>query len=147
EEVPGYVAEMDIVIAPYPRLPVFYFSPVKIFEYMAAGKAIVTSRLGQIAEYLEDGTDAILCEPDDLEGMTAAVARLASDDGLRNRLGRAAREKLLRHHTWDHKAAQWEAVLEKVVSRRKSGRFGAAASGKAEGRQVPTEANKASQHA
>ena len=147
EEVPGYVAEMDIVIAPYPRLPVFYFSPVKIFEYMAAGKAIVTSRLGQIAEYLEDGTDAILCEPDDLEGMTAAVARLASDDGLRNRLGRAAREKLLRHHTWDHKAAQWEAVLEKVVSRRKSGRFGAAASGKAKWRQVPTEANEASRHA
>ncbi len=121
-EVPGYVAEMDIVIAPYPRLPVFYFSPVKIFEYMAAGKAIVTTRIGQIAEYLEDGKDAILCEPDDLEAMTAAVARLASDSDLRRRLGQAARRKLLRHHTWDHKAAEWEAVLERAVRSRQGER-------------------------
>ncbi|NOZ56049.1 MAG: glycosyltransferase family 4 protein [Calditrichaeota bacterium] len=119
EEVPSYVTEMDIVIAPYPKLPVFYFSPVKIFEYMAAGKAIVTTRIGQIAEYLEDGVDAVLCEPDDLEAMTEAVARLASDDRLRRQLGEAARDKLLRQHTWDHKAAQWEEVLEKAVRTRK----------------------------
>ncbi len=46
--LPGLVARMDIATAPYPQLNDFYFSPLKLFEYMSAGRAIVASRIGQI---------------------------------------------------------------------------------------------------
>ena len=45
--VPGLLASMDVAVAPYPVLEHFYFSPLKLFEYMAAGRACIASRIGQ----------------------------------------------------------------------------------------------------
>ena len=65
-DVPGLLASMDVAVAPYPMLPDFYFSPLKVFEYMAAGLPVVASRIGQLATLIEDGVNGLLCTPDDV---------------------------------------------------------------------------------
>ncbi len=103
--VPSWLAAMDVVVAPYPVTSgldgPFYFSPLKLFEYMAAGRAIVASRVGQIAELLTHGETGWLHEPGDLEGAARGVLTLASDDALRQRLGSAGRRWVARHRSWD----------------------------------------------
>src|SRR5439155_1688964 len=58
--VPALVAEMDVALAPYPRLSAFYFSPLKVYEYMAAGVPIVASAIGQVTEILTHRRTALL---------------------------------------------------------------------------------------
>jgi glycosyltransferase involved in cell wall biosynthesis len=112
EQVPGYLAEMDILVAPYPPLDDFYFSPLKIYEYMAAGKPIIASRIGQIDDILSDGKNAILIEPGNLEQLNEAVLRLSNDPELRQQLGRAARSEAFDHHTWDHRMRLLRTIVE-----------------------------------
>lgn len=101
DAVPGLLASMDVAVAPYPELKNFYFSPLKLYEYMAAGRAIVASRIGQIPDVIEDGVTGLLVPPGDVAALAAALDRLRSDTGLRSRLGIAAKRKALCDHTWD----------------------------------------------
>lgn len=101
EEIPGWLASMDVAVAPYPELAHFYFSPLKVYEYMAAGLAVVASRVGQLAELIQDGVNGLLCRPGDSLALAAALAQLRVDPELRGRLGHAGRMTVLRHHTWD----------------------------------------------
>jgi glycosyltransferase involved in cell wall biosynthesis len=91
---------MDVAVAPYPPQAEFYFSPLKVYEYMAAGLPVVASRIGQIEEAIRDGVDGVLCPPGDPEAFAAALLRLADDPLLRARLGRAARESVVAERTW-----------------------------------------------
>lgn len=99
--VPGRLAMMDVAVAPYPDLKDFYFSPLKVYEYMAAGCAIVASAIGQITEVLRDGETGLLYPPGHVEALAEAIQRLHSDASLRRRLGQRAREAVRRLHTWD----------------------------------------------
>jgi glycosyltransferase involved in cell wall biosynthesis len=100
-EVPGYLADMDVAVAPYPALPSFYFSPLKVLEYMAAGLPVVASRLGQITKLISQEINGLLCPPGDSVALARALCRLREDPALRQRLGKAAREAVLTKHTWD----------------------------------------------
>lgn len=100
EEIPKYIASMDVVLAPYPKLDFFYYSPVKVYEYMCVGKPVVSTRIGQIAEVVEDKKDGFLTEPDDVEKITATIVELLQNPELRKEVGAAAREKILANHTW-----------------------------------------------
>lgn len=100
-QVPGLLASMDVGVAPYPNLAGFYFSPLKVYEYMAAGLPVVASRVGDLSELIQDRVDGFLVTPGDSAGLAAALDRLRSDRDLRTRMGSAARSKVLRSHTWD----------------------------------------------
>lgn len=100
EEVPALLASMDVGVAPYPDGP-HYFSPLKVFEYMAAGLPVVASRIGQAATLVRDGTTGILCPPGDAAALAAALDRLRREPEPRARLGAAGRAAVLREHTWD----------------------------------------------
>lgn len=91
EEVPQYLALMDAVVAPYPALEDFYFSPLKLYEYMASGRAIVASRIGQLAEVIADGRTGLFYEPGNQEALIACIRRLRGDENLRKELGQNAR--------------------------------------------------------
>ena len=106
--VPRFLRSMDVAVAPYPDLRPFYFSPLKVYEYMAAGRAVVASRVGQLAELVDDGVTGLLCAPGDPAALAEALWRLRNDVELRLRLGRAARASVLRRHTWD-------AVAERIL--------------------------------
>jgi glycosyltransferase involved in cell wall biosynthesis len=100
-EVPDWLAAMDVAVAPYPDLKDFYFSPLKVYEYMAAGLPIVASRIGQLARLLEHEISGLLCTPGDPIALAHAFERLGKDETLRCRLGRTAQERVRREHTWD----------------------------------------------
>lgn len=101
EDVPGLVASMDVGVAPYPQLENCYFSPLKAFEYMAAGLPVVASRIGQLDKLIAHDQSGILYPPEDTVALAEALIRLADDIPLRSRLGMAARAAILNGHTWD----------------------------------------------
>lgn len=100
-EVPHWLAQMDVAVAPYPNLSHFYFSPLKIFEYMAAGLSVVASRIGQISRLIENDVTGLLCPPGNAEALATALQRLQAEPHLRHRLGQAARITALNHYTWE----------------------------------------------
>jgi glycosyltransferase involved in cell wall biosynthesis len=107
EEVAALIGQFDVALAPYAHLDhAFYFSPLKIFEYMACGVPVVAAASGQIAEVVHDGETGLLYPPGDLEALTAACDRLLADSALRQRLGQAGAREIHSRYTWDHNAAR-----------------------------------------
>lgn len=108
DEVQGLLASMDAGLAPYPADTRFYFSPLKVFEYMAAGLPVIASRIGQLCTLIEDHQDGLLCPPGDPAAFADALGQLRRDPGLVARLGCAARRKVLDQYTW-------EAVARRIL--------------------------------
>jgi len=102
-DVQYYLAICDILMSPHnPQIDgrEFFGSPTKLFEYMAMGKAIVASRLGQIGEILKDGETAILVEPGNIDRLVDGILKLVKDSHLREKLGGKAREEVVENYTW-----------------------------------------------
>ena len=113
DAIPGLVAGFDIALQP--RV-VTYASPLKLFEYMAAGKAIVAPDQPNIRETLTDGATALLFDTQEPQAMWQAICRLAVDPALRARLGAAARAEITRRdYTWRGNA---ERICRWAASRR-----------------------------
>jgi glycosyltransferase involved in cell wall biosynthesis len=106
EEIPGWLASMHVAVAPYPALDNFYFSPLKLFEYLAAGLPTVASRIGQVMELLREGETGLLVTPGDATSLCSTLARLRADASLRAQLGANGRAYVERHHTWDAAVAR-----------------------------------------
>jgi glycosyltransferase involved in cell wall biosynthesis len=100
-EVPGLLASMDVAVAPYPALTDFYFSPLKVYEYMAAERPVIASRIGQLQKLIQPGFNGVLVTPGDAAELAEALEKLFRDPPIRSRLGREARRTVLRKHTWD----------------------------------------------
>ena len=100
EDMPAELAAMDVAVAPYPQLPDFYFSPLKIYEYLAAGLPVVASDIGPCAQILDDGGLGVLVTPGDPTELAAVLAGLRSDDRLRAELGQAGRQAAVARHDW-----------------------------------------------
>jgi glycosyltransferase involved in cell wall biosynthesis len=112
DAVPGYVAGFDVALQP---ASVPYASPLKVFEYMAAGRAIVAPDQPNLREVLEHGRTALLFDPERPGAMWEAVHALAADPALRARLGAAARaEVLARDLTWAGNARRVVAMFAAV---------------------------------
>ena len=95
-----HLAGSAIAVAPYPAANDSdqYFSPLKIFEYMAAGLPIVASQVGQIPAIL--GTAAELIPPSHPVALAAAIDGLVEQPGRRKALGEQARRLAEQHHGW-----------------------------------------------
>jgi alpha-maltose-1-phosphate synthase len=103
-EVPAALAGADIGIAPYAADAPPYFSPLKLFEYLAAGLAVVAAEIPGVTELVDERT-AVLVPPGDPDALAGAVASLAADRRRLARLGRAGRV-LAERHTWGHRARE-----------------------------------------
>lgn len=110
DDVPALLASAHIGLAPYSADAPSYFSPLKLFEYLAAGLAIVAADIPGIRDVVgEDG--AALIPPGDATMLAHAVAALDQSERERTRLGRNARA-LAEEHTWDRRA---QRILEAVA--------------------------------
>lgn len=109
-EIPGLLASMDVAAAPYPPGANFYFSPLKVYEYMAARLPVAASGIGQLENVIENETNGLLVPAGDAEALARALERLRSDCDLRIRLGRAARASIVEKHTWDAVAQRIFAI-------------------------------------
>jgi len=81
---------------------------------MAAGRAIVASRLGQVAEVIVDGESGLLFKPGDVEDLVRCIRRLREDSRLRLALGKQA-SMTSRSYTWSKNASQVVAWVEALV--------------------------------
>jgi glycosyltransferase involved in cell wall biosynthesis len=107
DEIPALLDACDVLVSPHVPLAEgaeFFGSPTKLFEYMAMGKGIVASRLGQIGEVLSHEQTALLVEPGDADELSAAIMRLIKSQSLRESLGTAVRQKAITDHTWTRNA-------------------------------------------
>ncbi len=100
-DVPGLLASMDVAVAPYPNLADFYFSPLKVYEYMAAGLPVVVSNIGQLGKLINHDVNGLLVPAGDAGELAHALVRLRNEPLLRARLGEAARACILHEHTWE----------------------------------------------
>jgi glycosyltransferase involved in cell wall biosynthesis len=116
ERVPGIAAAMDVLLAPYPPNDFFYFSPIKLFEYMASGRAVLAARVGQIAEVVEDCVNGMLHEPGDAADLSTKLLTLIDDASLRARLGRAARRTAEREYSWQANAIRLGNVIARAMA-------------------------------
>ncbi len=108
ERVPDYLSQVDIAVAPYPALNDFYFSPLKVFEYMACGLPIVASRIGDLPKYIEDRRSARLVAPGDATAFAEAFAEFVEHPEFGYLMGRRAASAADDRFTWDR-------VLDRVL--------------------------------
>ena len=113
-QVASYVSTFDIAMQPD---VVDYASPLKMIEYLALGRAIVSVDKPNIRELLVDGQNSLLFQPRRPDLMCAQIRRLCEDSALRQRLGAAARQTVLdRDLTWVGNARRVVAVAEQLLS-------------------------------
>jgi glycosyltransferase involved in cell wall biosynthesis len=117
-EVPSLVEAADIAVVAYPSMKQsLWLSPLKLFEYMASGKAIVASSVGQLRQVIRDGCNGLLVPPGDVSALTEAILRLITDDALRLRIGEQARRDAVERHSWDNYVTRLESVLRAAIAR------------------------------
>jgi glycosyltransferase involved in cell wall biosynthesis len=92
---------------------------MKVIEYMAVGKPVVAPRMPNLQEIVVDGVDGVLFEAKNPAALAQAFDRVAGDDGLRRRLGEAARAKVERDLNWDSNARKVIDIYERLRQRRR----------------------------
>jgi glycosyltransferase involved in cell wall biosynthesis len=118
EQVAHIIRQFDMALAPYPQPEhAFYFSPLKLFEYMACGVPVVAAALGQITELLQDGETGMLYPPGDMETLVQRCSELLSNHALHERIGKASAELVRARFTWDHNAARITELADTLIGK------------------------------
>jgi glycosyltransferase involved in cell wall biosynthesis len=113
DSVPEYIAAFDIALQPS---VVAYASPLKLFEYLAMGRAIVAPATPNITEVLVDGENAVLFDPNRPDGLLEAIERVRADGELRRRVAAGARNTIVsRKLTWGNNAQRVVDLFERLL--------------------------------
>ncbi len=111
DKVHEYLRVSDVAIYPFDdNLLNRTKCPGKLVEMMNLGICVIANKVGQIAEYIEDGKSGILVEPGDTQGFADGIIRLLKDERLRNEIGANARKMIRTNFNWE----KLLAVLEDV---------------------------------
>jgi len=112
EEVMRYVAAYDVALQP---AVMEYASPLKLFEYLALGCAIIAPATPNICEVLVNEENSLLFDPFEESSFNQALGRVCSDDALRERISRGARRTIEeRQFTWEHNARRVLQLFEQL---------------------------------
>lgn len=118
EEIPDVIRRFDIALAPYPALEhEFYFSPLKLFEYMACGIPVIASRVGQIADVIAHGKTGLMYTPGNLEQLAGHCSQLLRNPDRGRSLGAAAAKVVAGKFTWDRNAERVVALAKELKGR------------------------------
>jgi glycosyltransferase involved in cell wall biosynthesis len=115
EQLPGLLRGMEVTVAPYPAMEGFYFSPLKLYEYMAVGAPVVASDVSEIARIIRHEETGLLIEPGDPAALADQIERLRADPLLRARIGAEAARKA-REFTWESNALQVTDLARRAVA-------------------------------
>lgn len=113
-EIPTHMEGSAVAVAPYPVQDDQYFSPLKVYEYAAAGLPVVASRVGQIPSVIRDGENGLLVPPSDPRALAQAIDSLIADPASALAMGAAGRALMEREHTWIR-------VLERIIGEDRHG--------------------------
>lgn len=108
--LPEVLAAFDVALVQSPAADAFHYSPLKVAEYLAAGRPVVAPAVPQLAERLVDGEEIVLVAPGDVGALADALVALRDDPAARARLGAAARRAAERDWSWDRQ-------IERIVAR------------------------------
>jgi len=118
ERIPAALGGADIGVAPFdlaahgPLSLGFYWSPLKIFEYMASGLPVVAPRVDRIPMLVEDGVEGVLYPPAaTTEGVADALLALTNPT-RRHALGAAARQRAVRDYSWESHCRALAAAIQ-----------------------------------
>jgi glycosyltransferase involved in cell wall biosynthesis len=116
-KVPALLGRATVLVLPNPASSVsmHFTSPLKLFEYMATGRAIVASDLPSFREVLRHGHNAWLVSPGDPDALARGIRRVAEDRELAERLARQALVDVA-DYSWDRRAARLEALFHEVCA-------------------------------
>jgi glycosyltransferase involved in cell wall biosynthesis len=123
EAIPACLAAADVGVAPFdvtghPALAIdFYWSPLKIFEYMASGLPVVVPRIPRLAEVVRDGCEGFLYDAADADGLARAIER-AVDAADLARVGANARERVVARFSWQRHCAVLDDAIRAARDRR-----------------------------
>jgi glycosyltransferase involved in cell wall biosynthesis len=112
--MPEHLAAVDIAVVANDGTAVA--SPMKLLEYMAMERAVVAPRLDNISDLVTNGRDGLLFTPGDTNDLVRHLRQLATDDALRERLGREARRTILNTRNWRANAERVLALVEQRVA-------------------------------
>jgi len=110
--IPGFLTSLDVAVLPYPSLPNFSFSPLKLYEYLAAGVPVVASNLGQIRAVLDGGRLGTLVLAGDPSALADGIRGVLANPRLAGTMAAQARGLALREHTWEQRARSLTGLLE-----------------------------------
>jgi glycosyltransferase involved in cell wall biosynthesis len=110
------LADAVIGLAPYPAQAPFYFCPLKIVDYLAAGLAVVSNDQGDIAHLVGDA-GLVTADPDDDRAFAAAVRTLLADDERRCAMAMSGRTRAHETMTWNHVASATADAIVRLVQR------------------------------
>ncbi len=116
-DVPAILAAADVALAPYPAMSEFSFSPLKLYEYLAAGVPIVASNIGQIHDVLGRGNYGTLVTPGDVDDLAAAIDVVSRQPQLVQRAAEAGRAHTMRSHGWGERAMAITRLIDEERSR------------------------------
>jgi glycosyltransferase involved in cell wall biosynthesis len=121
EEVPKYINASDVCVAPFIRArnERIGLSPLKIYEYSACGKPVVSSRIPNL-EFIEENNAGILVEPENPEELAKAIIKLLEDKKLGGEMGRNGREYVVKNHSWEVVVRKVAEVCENAVRAHKN---------------------------
>jgi glycosyltransferase involved in cell wall biosynthesis len=122
ERVPQLLALADVGVAPFDieaHAPLstfgFYWSPLKVFEYMAMALPVVTIDIPPLNEIVRQGQDGELYPPGNIGALVSAIRRLVKDRHLRQTEGASARLRVTQHYSWQAHCLALDALLREIV--------------------------------
>lgn len=119
-DVPSYIASADACLCLYHDFPWskygFHLSSLKLFDYMASGKPVIASQLGQLATVIEDGKDGLLTK-NDVNTIYQKISFCLKNQEQAARIGLSARQKVIDFYNWERVA---KSTLEVIESASKS---------------------------
>jgi len=116
--MPILLGLMDVAVAPFRPMEEFYFSPIKLFEYMAAGALVVASDVGQIANVIEHGREGLLYPAGSIDELAATLERALSSSDWRAVMASNARRLVRERFTWGETARITEGVVQSAIDAR-----------------------------
>ncbi len=118
DQVPGLLAGATVGVAPFNTAPHpalqsvgFYWSPLKIYEYMAAGLPVVTADIYPLNQIIRDGQEGLLFAEGDIPSMAGAIARVLDEPAAARLLGRRARARVVKRYSWARHCEELERVM------------------------------------
>ncbi|HEX8599618.1 MAG TPA: glycosyltransferase family 4 protein [Chloroflexia bacterium] len=122
ERIPELLSLADIGIAPFDvasHAPLaefgFYWSPLKVFEYMAMALPVITIDIPPLNEIVREEREGLLFCTGDVGGLASALHRLVEDPGLRDRLGASARQRVVANYSWQAHCAALDRILRTIA--------------------------------
>jgi glycosyltransferase involved in cell wall biosynthesis len=121
ENVPKYINSFDVCAAPFggiERNVKYSFSALKLYEYMACGKPVVTTDVCGIKNDIRDIGLGVIVKADDTEAFASSLIEIMKNPELQNTMGEKARSWVLKEHSWKNVAERVSKVCENIFKER-----------------------------